>query len=33
MRTFALRVHTLRAKEALDFYAGAIYPRHINSFP
>lgn len=33
MRTFELRVYTLRTKEALDFYAGTIYPRHLHSFP
>lgn len=33
MRTFELRVYTLRTKEALDFYMEKIYPRHLNSFP
>jgi hypothetical protein len=33
MRTFELRVYTLRTKEALDFYKDQIYPRHLNSFP
>ena len=33
MRTFELRVYTLRTKEALDFYMQTIYPRHLNSFP
>ena len=33
MRTFELRVYKLRTKEALDFYMGQIYPRHLNSFP
>jgi hypothetical protein len=33
MRTFEIRVYTLRTKEALDFYAGRVYPRHLNSFP
>jgi NIPSNAP len=33
MRTFELRVYTLRTKEALDFYREVIYPRHLNSFP
>ncbi len=32
MRTFELRVYKLRTKEALDFYIGEIYPRHLNSF-
>ena len=27
MRTFELRVYTLRTKEALDFYRGVVYPR------
>jgi hypothetical protein len=33
MRTFELRVYTLRTKEALDFYRDVIYPRHLESFP
>jgi hypothetical protein len=33
MRTFELRVYTLRTKEALDFYMNQIYPRHLSSFP
>ncbi len=33
MRTFELRVYTLRTREALDFYRQAVYPRHLNSFP
>lgn len=33
MRTFELRVYTLRTKEAFDFYAETIYPRHLHSFP
>jgi hypothetical protein len=33
MRTFELRVHTLRTKEALDFYVEQIFPRHLSSFP
>lgn len=33
MRTFELRVYTLRTKEALDFYREQIYPRHLSSFP
>jgi hypothetical protein len=33
MRTFELRVYTLRTKEALDFYMEQIYPRHLSSFP
>jgi len=33
MRTFELRVYTLRTKAALDFYVEQIYPRHLNSFP
>ena len=33
MRTFELRVYTLRSKESLDFYTQQIYPRHLSSFP
>ena len=33
MRTFELRVYTLRTKEALDFYREVVYPHHLNSFP
>jgi hypothetical protein len=33
MRTFELRVYTLRTKEALDFYMNQVYPRHVSSFP
>jgi hypothetical protein len=33
MRTFELRVSTLRTKEPLDFYRDAIYPCHLKSFP
>ena len=33
MRTFELRVYTLRTKEALDYYMNEIYPRHLSSFP
>jgi hypothetical protein len=33
MRTFELRVYTLRTREALDFYINEIYPRHLGSFP
>ncbi len=33
MRSFALRVYTLRTKKALDFYRERIHPRHLNSFP
>ena len=33
MRTFELRVYTLRSQEALDNYANKIYPRHLGSFP
>jgi len=32
MRTFEMRVYSLRTKEALDFYASAVYPRHLNNF-
>jgi hypothetical protein len=33
MRTFELRVYTLRTKEALDFYMNQVYPRHLRGFP
>ena len=33
MRTFELRVYTLRTKEARDFYMKQVYPRHLTSFP
>ena len=33
MRTFELRVYTLRNREALQFYGNEIYPRHLGSFP
>ncbi len=33
MRTFELRVYTLRTKEALDFYRDTIYPHHLKNFP
>ena len=33
MRTFELRVYTLRSREALDLYMHRIYPRHLSSFP
>jgi hypothetical protein len=33
MRSFELRVYTLRTKEALEFYTDTIYPRHLHSFP
>jgi hypothetical protein len=32
MRTFELRVYTLRTIAALDFYAGTVYPRHLHNF-
>src|SRR3984885_4496164 len=32
MRTFELRVYTLRTRETLDFYASTVYPRHLNNF-
>ena len=28
MRTYEMRVYSLRTKEALDFYASTVYPRH-----
>jgi hypothetical protein len=33
LRTFELRLSTLRTKEALAFYMNQIYPRHLNSSP
>ncbi len=33
MRTFELRVYTLRTEEVLEFYRDTIYPRHLHSFP
>ena len=32
MRTFEMRVYALRTKEALNFYASTVYPRHLNNF-
>jgi hypothetical protein len=32
MRTYEMRVSTLRTKEALDFYTSTVYPRHLNNF-
>ena len=32
MRTFEMRVYSLRTKEALEFYASTVYPRHFNNF-
>jgi len=33
MRTFELRVYTLRTKKVLELYKNTIYPRHLHSFP
>ena len=33
MRTFELRVYTLRTKEARDFYVKTVFPRHLQNFP
>jgi hypothetical protein len=33
MRTYELRVYTLRSPAALELYSGTIYPRHLKSFP
>jgi hypothetical protein len=27
-----MRVYTLRTKEAFDYYASTVYPRHLNNF-
>jgi hypothetical protein len=32
MRPYEMRVYSLRTKEALDFYASTVYPRHLNNF-
>ncbi|MDR3446680.1 NIPSNAP family protein [Dyella sp.] len=32
MRTFELRVYTLRTEAALDFYTGTVFPRHLHNF-
>lgn len=32
MRTYEMRVYTLRTNEALDFYASTVYPRHLGNF-
>lgn len=32
MRTFELRVYTLRTQKALAFYVGTVYPRHLHNF-
>lgn len=32
MRTYEMRVYSLRTKEALDFYASTVYPRHLDNF-
>ena len=32
MRTYEMRVYSLRTKEALDFYASTVYLRHLNNF-
>ena len=32
MRAYEMRVYTLRTKEALEFYASTVYPRHLDNF-
>ncbi|MDR3514448.1 MAG: NIPSNAP family protein [Azospirillaceae bacterium] len=32
MRTYEMRVYSLRTKEALDFYISTVYPRHLDNF-
>ena len=32
MRTYEMRVYSLRTQEALDFYASTVYPRHLDNF-
>ena len=33
MRTFEYRIYTLKTREAFEFYARTVYPRHLSSFP
>lgn len=32
MRTFEMRVYSLRTKTALDFYTTTVFPRHLDNF-
>jgi len=32
MRTFEMRVYTLRTSAALEFYTAKVYPRHLDNF-
>ncbi|MGD0471976.1 MAG: NIPSNAP family protein [Candidatus Velthaea sp.] len=32
MRTYEMRVYSLRTKAVLEFYASTVYPRHFNNF-
>jgi hypothetical protein len=32
MRTYEMRVYSLRNKEALGYYVSMVYPRHLNNF-
>ena len=32
MRAYEMRVYTLRTKEALEYYASTVYPRHLSNF-
>ncbi|KIZ48067.1 MULTISPECIES: NIPSNAP family protein [Rhodopseudomonas] len=32
MRTYEMRVYSLRTNEARDFYASTVYPRHLDNF-
>ncbi len=32
MRTFEMRVYTLRTKASLDYYIDIVYPRHLDNF-
>ena len=32
MRTYELRVYTLRTQAALDFYTNTVFPRHFHNF-
>jgi hypothetical protein len=32
MRTYGMRVYSLRTKVALEFYTSTVYPLHLNNF-
>ena len=33
MRTYQLRIYTLRSPESFEHFTSTVYPRHLNSFP